>query len=203
MHDGLSERFSDNWGFEDLMNNFLSVLDVSGLEVSLSDDRDVLLFNESGVLLVDDGLMVLVNVLLVNDGLVVLMDNVLVMFVNDIFLVLNENIFVMLMDNILMDFFHDGGKSVGLSHISLINSHELLTFVEGFHDSLFVVLNDKRLFVDLLNNSLICLHHHWLVVLVNVTEALSLNKVGLLEGLSERLVESGLSSEGRSLESSG
>ena len=71
------------------------------------------------------------------------------------------------------------------------------------------MLNDNGLFVDLLNDSLAGVHHHWLLVnvlvllLVNVTEALSLNKVGLLEGLSERLVEASLSSEGRSLEASG
>ena len=130
MHDGLRERLSDNWGFEDLMNDLLSVLDVSGLEMGLSDDGHVLLFNESGVLLVDDGLMVLVNVLLINDGLVVLMDDVLVMLVNNVFLVFNENILVMLMDNILMDFFHNGSHGVGLSDVSLINSHELLSFVE-------------------------------------------------------------------------
>jgi len=69
------------------------------------------------------------------------------------------------------------------------------------------MLNDKGLFVDLLNDSLTGVHHHWLLVnvlvLVNVTEALSLGKVGLLEGLSERLVEASLSSEGRSLEASG
>jgi len=63
-----------------------------------------------------------------------------------------------------------------------------------------VVLNDNWLFVDLLNNSLTGVHHHWLLVnvlvLVDVTEALSLNKVGLLEGLSEGLVEASLSSEG-------
>jgi len=91
--------------------------------MSLSNNRNVLLLNKGGVLFVDDGLMVLVNVLLINDGLVVLMDDVLVMLVNDIFLVFNKHILVMLMDNILMDFFHDGGKSVGLSDVSLINSH--------------------------------------------------------------------------------
>lgn len=183
VNDGLGEGLSDDGLFKDLVNDFLSVLNVSSLEMSLLDDGNMSFFNESGVLLVNNRLMVLMDVLLINDGLVVLVDNVLVMLMNNIFLVFHKNVLVMLMDNVLMNLLHNRGHGVGLSHGSLISVHNLSSFVERLHDSSFVVLNNDGLFVDLFDVSL---SSHHVLVSVHVgkaSEALSLNEVGLLEVL--------------------
>jgi len=201
------------------MNNFLSVLNVGGLKMSLSDNRNMLLFDKSGMFLVDDWLMVLMNMFFIHNRLVMLMNDVLMMLSHDISLVLHNDVFVVLMDDILMDFFHEGSKSVGLSDVGLVNSHKLLTFVERLDYSSLVVLNNDGFFVDSFNvglsshdllilmdmtNLLILVNvSNVLLVLVNVTKALSLNKVGLLEGLSKRLVEASSVSVRRSLHKTG
>lgn len=205
MNNRVRESLSDDGSIEDFVNDFLSVLNASGLEMSLSDNRDVLLLNKGGVLLVDDGLMMFMNVLFIHNRLVMLMNDVLMMLSDNISLVLHNDVFVVLMNDILMDFFHKRSEGMRLSNISLINSHNLLTFVKGLDHSSLVVLNNNWLFVDSLNVSL---SSHDLLVLVDVTDllvlvnvtnvllirvnvakALSLNKVGLLESLSEGLVE--------------
>lgn len=136
---GLSDDLLDNWVdkdflnnglFEDFVDNFLSFLEVGLERVLFSDNGEMLLFNESSVLLVDDWLMVLVDVLFVDDGLVVLMDDVLVMFVNDILLVFNENVLVMLVDDILMDFLNNWCSAVGLGDSDFVSSEKFLSFVE-------------------------------------------------------------------------
>jgi len=126
--------------------------------MSFSDNRNMLLFNESGMFFMDDWLMMLVDVLLINDRLCVLMDDVLVMLVDDVPLVFNKHIFVMLMDDILMDFFHKRSHGVGLMDISAFLSQNLLSFIDGFHDRLFVMLNYNRFLVDLLNMGLSSAH---------------------------------------------
>lgn len=192
----------ENRLFVDLMNDFLLVLDVSRLLMRFTNDGNVLLLDQSGVLFVDNRLMVLVDVFLVNNGLVVLMDNVLMVLVHDILLVFNENVLVVLVDDILMDFFHDRGKGVGLSHSSLVDVQHLSTFVEGLHNSLLVMGHNDGLFVDLLNLGLSCFDELLLVTTVaSVADALPLDKVGLSAGmlaselceLSKRLVQSSLS----------
>ena len=121
VYNSLSNDFSDNWVnkdflnnglFEDFVNDVFFLLEVGVHGVLFSDNGEMFLLNQSGVLFVDDRLMVLVDVFLVDDWLVVLMDDVLVMLVNNVFLVFNENILVVLVDDILMDFFHDGSSGV-------------------------------------------------------------------------------------------
>lgn len=126
---GVGESFLDDRLVEDLMDNFLSVLDVSLLGVGLADDGNVSLLDEGGVLLVDDGLMMFMDVLLVHDRLVVLVDNVLMMLVDDISLVFNENVLVVLVDNILMDFLDDRSKGVRLGHSDFIDAEHLFAFI--------------------------------------------------------------------------
>ena len=166
--------------------------------MSLSNDGNMGFLDNGGVLFVNDGLMVLVDVLLVHDGLVVLVNNVLVVLVDNVSLVLNEDILVVLMDDVLMDFFNNGGEGVGLGDVDLISPQNFSPFVDGLHDSSLVVLNNDGLFIDLFDDGL---SSHNLLAL-ELVEALSLNEVGLLEvcllEVSERLVvETG--SHGRSL----
>ncbi len=201
LDNGLREGLGNNGLIEDLVDDFLSVLNVSSLHVSFSDDGNVFLFDEGGVLFVDNGLMVLVDVLLVHDGLVVLVNNVLVVLVDNVSLVFNEDILVVLMDDILMDFFNNGSQVVGLHDIDFISPQNFSTFVDGLNDGSLSVLNDDWLFVDLLNDGLSS--HHLLAT--ELVEVLSLNEVSLLILLevslleaSERLV-SEASSHGRSL----
>lgn len=126
----VGENFLDYWLVEDFMDDFLSSLLVRCLQVSFMDERNMLLFNKSGMFLVNNGLMMLVDVLFNNNWLVMFMDDVLMVLVHDILLMFNENILVMLMDNILMDFFDNGLEGVGLSNINFISSQNLSSFVE-------------------------------------------------------------------------
>ena len=151
---GVNKDFFNKRCLENFSHDVLSFLDILRESLSFSDHGDVLLLDQSSVLLVDNGLMVLMDVLFVDNGLVVLMDHVLVMFMNNIFLVFNEDVLVMLVDDVLMDLLHDGCVGDLLSDNSFLGAEDFFSFVEGFNDSLLVVGDNDGCFVDLLDDGL-------------------------------------------------
>lgn len=148
----VNKDFLNNWCIEDLGHDVLPFLDISNVRVLLSDDRLMSLFDEGGMLLVDDGLMVLMNVFLIDDGLVVLVNDVLMMFMQNVFFVLNKHILVMLMDNVLMNFLHNSSISVGLTDINLVSSKHFASLVERSHDSLFLMSDHDGCLINFLND---------------------------------------------------
>jgi len=97
-HNSFRKHFLDHWLnenfffdglFKDLSDNILSLLNISLVRMLFCNDRNMFLFYQGSMLLMDDRLMVLMNVLLINDRLLVLMNDVLMMFMEDILLMLN------------------------------------------------------------------------------------------------------------------
>jgi hypothetical protein len=105
---GVNKDLIYNWSLEDFSDNVLSFLYVGSEGLLFCDNRNVPFFDQGGVLLVNDGLMVLMDVFFVNNGLVVLDDHVLMMFMKNIFLVFNKDVFVMFVNDVLMNFLNDG-----------------------------------------------------------------------------------------------
>lgn len=150
----VDENFLDDWLLEDLMHDFLSLLNICSMLVLFSHNWNMFLLNQGRMLFMNNRLMVLMNVFLIDNGLVVLMDHILMMFMKNIFLVLHNHIFVMLMNHILMNLFDDCRLGVALEDGLFLSGESFLALVERFHYSLLLMSNVDWFLNDFLHDGL-------------------------------------------------
>jgi hypothetical protein len=120
-------------------NDFLLFLvDLVGL--SFMNNRDMNFLHMGGMLLVDDGLDVFVDMLLNDDWLMMFMNHLLMVLMYDILSVLNKNVHVVLMHNVLMDFLQNGLRDVSLDFDSEVMLFDGLALVDIFVGGFFLML---------------------------------------------------------------
>lgn len=140
--------------FVDFMDDDILLFLIGSVDVSLVYDWLMFLFNNGGVLFVDNWLMVFMYMLFIDNWLMMLMNDFLMMFMENVFLVFYNHILVVLVDHILMDFFNNRCSNVCSDIGGELVSFNGLTFIGFLVDCGLVVSDYNWFFVDLLNNHL-------------------------------------------------